>query len=184
MSFLSRLYESLETAYGTPALALAAAAVVLFIVQLCYWMRCYARIPSYRVDGGQERDTQRPPVSVIVVVQDDFTYLEETLPLILGQQYPEFEVVVVDLASAEEFSDALQALQEQNGCIQNEISQLCGIEPASTTAVFPTPGSPMSAGLFFVRRDKICSTRRISVSRPTTGSISPPRATSVMSFPY
>ncbi len=114
MSFLSRLYESLETAYGTPALALAAAAVVLFIVQLCYWMRCYARIPSYRVDGGQERDTQRPPVSVIVVVQDDFTYLEETLPLILGQQYPEFEVVVVDLASAEEFSDALQALQEQH----------------------------------------------------------------------
>lgn len=29
----------------------------------------------------------------------------------------------------------LLALQEQNGCIQNEISQLCGIEPASTTAV-------------------------------------------------
>ena len=73
MSFLSRLYESLETAYGTPALALAAAAVVLFIVQLCYWMRCYARIPSYRVDGGQERDTHRPPVSVIVVEQDDCT---------------------------------------------------------------------------------------------------------------
>src|SRR4026208_2393989 len=40
----------------------------------------------------------------------------------------------------------------------------------STTAVLPTPGSPISTGLFFVRRDRICITRSISVWRPTTGS--------------
>ncbi len=37
-------------------------------------------------------------------------------------------------------------------------------------AVFPTPGSPMSTALFFVRRQSTCCTRSSSVSRPTSGS--------------
>ena len=36
----------------------------------------------------------------------------------------------------------------------------------STMAVLPTPGSPMSAGLFLVRRDRIWMTRSISFWRP------------------
>ena len=43
----------------------------------------------------------------------------------------------------------------------------------STTAVLPTPGSPISTGLFFVRRERICISRSISVWRPTTGSSLP-----------
>jgi hypothetical protein len=43
----------------------------------------------------------------------------------------------------------------------------------STTAVLPTPGSPISTGLFFWRRERICMTRSISVWRPTTGSSLP-----------
>ena len=46
----------------------------------------------------------------------------------------------------------------------------------STTAVLPTPGSPINTGLFFVRRDRICITRSISVCRPTTGSSFPSAA--------
>ena len=45
----------------------------------------------------------------------------------------------------------------------------------STTAVLPTPGSPISTGLFLVRRDSTCTTRRISASRPITGSSLPSR---------
>src|SRR3990167_2913136 len=41
----------------------------------------------------------------------------------------------------------------------------------STMAVLPTPGSPMSTGLFFVLRFKMWIKRSISVSRPTIGSI-------------
>ena len=40
----------------------------------------------------------------------------------------------------------------------------------STMALFPTPGSPMRMGLFFLRRQRISTTRCISLSRPTTGS--------------
>src|ERR1700760_2949039 len=40
----------------------------------------------------------------------------------------------------------------------------------STIVVLPTPGSPISTGLFLVRRLRICMTRSISCSRPMTGS--------------
>ena len=53
----------------------------------------------------------------------------------------------------------------------------------SATAVLPTPGSPMSTGLFLVRRDRICTTRWISCSRPMTGSIFPSLASLVKSRP-
>ena len=48
----------------------------------------------------------------------------------------------------------------------------------STIAVLPTPGSPMRTGLFFVRRLSTWMTRRISSSRPMTGSSLPSRAAS------
>ncbi len=53
----------------------------------------------------------------------------------------------------------------------------------STIAVFPTPGSPMSTGLFFVRRESTWITRRTSSSRPITGSSLPASAAAVRSFP-
>ena len=66
----------------------------------------------------------------------------------------------------------------------------CGTLPStifwarpSTTAVLPTPGSPMRTGLFLVRRLRISMTRTISESRPMTGSISPRRAISVILIP-
>ena len=54
----------------------------------------------------------------------------------------------------------------------------------STIAVFPTPGSPIKIGLFFVLRDKICTTLLISSSRPITGSNLPSRTSWIKSRPY
>ena len=51
----------------------------------------------------------------------------------------------------------------------------------STMAVLPTPASPIRTGLFLVRRERIRITRRISTSRPITGSSFPSRANLVKS---
>jgi hypothetical protein len=66
---------------------------------------------------------------------------------------------------------------------QAAILELSGTSPLamrsarpSTIAVLPTPGSPISAGLFLVRRARIWTVRRISSSRPITGSSLPSRA--------
>ncbi len=53
----------------------------------------------------------------------------------------------------------------------------------SAIAVLPTPGSPIKTGLFLVRRDRISITRRISSSRPMTGSSWPSAAIWVKSRP-
>ena len=70
------------------------------------------------------------------------------------------------------------------------LSRVSGTSPAtirwarpSAMAVLPTPGSPIRAGLFFVRRDRIWMTRSISFSRPMTGSSFPARAASVRLIP-
>ena len=54
----------------------------------------------------------------------------------------------------------------------------------STMAVLPTPGSPISTGLFLVRRCNTCTVRRISSSRPMTGSSFPCSARTVRSWVY
>ncbi len=54
----------------------------------------------------------------------------------------------------------------------------------STTAVLPTPASPVRIGLFCRRRSRMSTTWRISASRPTIWSISPFRAFSVRSTEY
>ena len=54
----------------------------------------------------------------------------------------------------------------------------------SAIAVLPTPGSPTSIGLFFLRRQRICVTLLISASRPITGSILPSFAFSSKSIEY
>ena len=54
----------------------------------------------------------------------------------------------------------------------------------STTAVLPTPGSPIRTGLFLLLRCRICIARRISSSRPITGSSLPSLAFSVRSTVY
>ena len=54
----------------------------------------------------------------------------------------------------------------------------------STTAVLPTPGSPISTGLFFVFLERMRTTLRISASRPITGSSFWFLARSTMSYPY
>src|SRR5215831_2292565 len=51
----------------------------------------------------------------------------------------------------------------------------------STMAVLPTPGSPMSTGLFLVRPQRIWMTRSTSDSRPTSGSSAPSEAACVKS---
>src|ERR671918_424920 len=51
----------------------------------------------------------------------------------------------------------------------------------STIAVLPTPGSPMSTGLFFLRRARISMTRWISLARPIVGSSCPSAASWVRS---
>ena len=80
---------------------------VAFIVQSCYYLVRYSRIPVYR---QKTKKKGMPPVSVVVIINDNMAYLDEVIPELMAQDYKFFEVVVVDAGSRVEVVDRLAGL--------------------------------------------------------------------------
>ena len=74
-------------------------------------------------------------------------------------------------------SDSTRLSRRESG--QSPLAMSCA--SPSTMAVLPTPGSPISTGLFFFRRVSTSITRSISFARPIVGSSWPSAASCVRS---
>lgn len=72
--------------------------LLAFVIQLGYYLLIYLRLPLY--NPGKKRKT-RKSVSVIICAKNEEENLERFLPRILEQDYPEFEVVVVNDCSTD-----------------------------------------------------------------------------------
>ena len=72
---------------------------------------CYAR--KQRQNDDLKKQSSLPSVSVVVVSTDSAHHLEKNLPLILGQEYPDFEVIVVNDESTDETDQLLKSLKAQ-----------------------------------------------------------------------
>lgn len=105
-------FDSFLICYGWQGAALAGALLLLLGVQLYYYVFVYGRIPGYTNNSRPAvRDTE-PPVSVIVpMFSEDSTFVEERLPLILAQNYPAFEVVIVYVGQNNDFYEDLLQLK-------------------------------------------------------------------------
>ena len=96
MERLSSAYAYLWETCGPWGIALLACMIILFFVQFWYWVGYYGRIPSYR---NARAGDARPPGSVALVVHEpDYDFLENGLPVLLGQEYDDFEIIVTDLS--------------------------------------------------------------------------------------
>lgn len=112
MERLSSAYAYLWETCGPWGIALLACMIILFFVQFWYWVGYYGRIPSYR---NARAGDARPPVSVALVVHEpDYDFLENGLPVLLGQEYDDFEIIVTDLSGDVEFGEALAVIAEHN----------------------------------------------------------------------
>ncbi len=92
---------------------LMAVLLVVFGIQIYYYSFRFASIIKYR----KKRDNgivpfveDLPPVSVIICAKNESENLRQFLPAILEQDYPCFEVIVVNDGSTDETSDLLQDL--------------------------------------------------------------------------
>lgn len=113
MNWFVSAYEYLLQACGAEGIVLLCLLVILFFIQLRYWVGLYGRIPAYR-DSNRNPDA-RPSVSVILIFhQPDFDYIENVLPVLLGQDYDNFEVIITDISGDVEFGDALNLIAENN----------------------------------------------------------------------
>lgn len=84
---------------------MACSLIVLFIHYPILYLR-----PARRFRASQSNETPKklPPVSVILIVHNDAMWLRENLPYLLEQDYPNYELVVVDFVSQDDTSDVLK----------------------------------------------------------------------------
>ena len=81
-----------------------------FIIQLGYYLGFFARLGRYR---QKEKSVGQQGVSVVICARNEYHHLKETLPLFLEQDYPEYEVLVVNHASDDDTPYLLNRLEEQ-----------------------------------------------------------------------
>ncbi|WP_132128416.1 glycosyltransferase [Anseongella ginsenosidimutans] len=81
------------------------------LVQLAYYLFIYRKLFSYR--EGEDGEAPMQPVSVIVAARNEAGNLESYLPAILTQDYPDFEVIVVNDRSYDGTAELLKELKEQ-----------------------------------------------------------------------
>ncbi len=80
--------------------------VFTLMVQLLYYWVIYARLAFYRDKSVPGPDK---PVSVVICARNEYQKLLQNLPLILEQDYPDFEVVVVNDSSDDDSIELLES---------------------------------------------------------------------------
>jgi len=80
----------------------------LCLLQIIYTILFFGRL-AYR--KMRPAATNLPPVSIVIAARNESDNLYENLPKILGQNYPDFEVIVVNHQSVDDSKHLLGALQ-------------------------------------------------------------------------
>lgn len=102
--------------FNTAELILLSAAGVLLIIQLIYYLGLYNRIHTHNLAVGKDEvhfGRELPPLSVVICARNESENLRRNLPAILKQDYPDFEVIVINDGSTDESEDLLSELEEE-----------------------------------------------------------------------
>lgn len=78
-----------------------------FFVQLYFYLVIF-RKACYKPQPQEEGSTTHLPISVIICAKNEATNLQNYLPTVLNQDYPDYEVIVVNDCSEDETEDILQ----------------------------------------------------------------------------
>lgn len=84
----------------------------MLLTQLVYYWAVFVRLAAHSLKEIKLLDT-KPPVSVVIAARDEYLNLYENLPAILEQDYPEFEVIVVNNESTDDSATLLRNFQQQ-----------------------------------------------------------------------
>ncbi len=83
----------------------------MFIIQLFYFLFFFVRMS---VKPKLSNQKELPPVSIIIAARNEEKNLTEKLPKIFAQDYPEFQVVIVNDRSWDESLDVLAAFYQKH----------------------------------------------------------------------
>lgn len=92
-----------------PALYILIMLFVLFLIQVYFYLSYYRKPVAYfNKENKSISNLENLSVSIIIIAKNESENLEKNLPLILEQDYPNFEVVVVNDGSTDESQDYLE----------------------------------------------------------------------------
>ncbi|MCD4729330.1 MAG: glycosyltransferase [Bacteroidales bacterium] len=80
-------------------------------IQLFYFWGIFSRFAFYR---KKVKSKKYPPVSIVLCAKNEFINLKKNIPLIINQDYPEFEVVIVNDASDDETIFLLEDMEREH----------------------------------------------------------------------
>ena len=84
---------------------------ISLLIQLLYYLLVYYRM--FGINRKRLKNDNEEPVSVIICAKNEALQLKENLPYVLDQNYPEFEVIVVNDSSTDNTDEVLYELKTQ-----------------------------------------------------------------------
>ncbi|MDR0712177.1 MAG: glycosyltransferase [Prevotellaceae bacterium] len=87
------------------------------LIQLYYYLLHFGRVIRFCSGSGRGGDVQLP-VSIVICAKNEQHHLAKNLPLLLKQDYPQFEVVVVNDGSTDESEMLLYDLKQYHSNLQ------------------------------------------------------------------
>ena len=94
---------------------LAALLLIFFGIQLYYYLRYFRGIIRHHKKEKKDKLTfhnEQTPVSIVICARDEEENLRKFLPFFLEQDYPDFEVIVVNDASFDNTDDYLSLMMK------------------------------------------------------------------------
>lgn len=92
---------------------LGVAFLVFVLIQLFFYLFFYLRVVRKKFNPLPEADELYPPVSVVICARNEEENLQHFLPKVLEQDYPDFEVIVVNDCSSDNSDLVLESLQKK-----------------------------------------------------------------------
>jgi cellulose synthase/poly-beta-1,6-N-acetylglucosamine synthase-like glycosyltransferase len=85
--------------------------ILSFLTELIYYLLIYSRAIK-QSPPLTENSSKYPPVSIIICAKNEANNLESNLPAFLEQEYPEYELIVVNDCSDDDTADVLDRFSE------------------------------------------------------------------------
>ncbi len=108
------MYSFIDYSFSITQLIIMAILLLAVIIQLSVYIFIYAKLITYKKKikkGKIQFNTEFPSVSVVVCAKNESENLSNLLPSILEQDYPSFEVIVINDGSNDESEDVLVVLK-------------------------------------------------------------------------
>ena len=86
---------------------------VSLLIQLLYHWGVFSKVAFYKRNARPKLDEELEPISIVLCARDAYEYLVELIPVLLQQDYPDFEIVVVNDCSDDETEEYLKDLERK-----------------------------------------------------------------------